>query len=121
MNDNQPSAFTSLYQTAIRYLQLELDYARLTAAEKLSVLLSTIALYSLIVILGVVTLLFISIGVGHLLASTIAPHMAYLIVSAFYLLLLVLLVIFRKELIFNPAARFISKLFVKAPDQRHEK
>lgn len=121
MNENQPGNFSRLYSLAVRYLTLQLDYARLSATEKFTVLLSTIALYSLIVILGMITLLFVSIGIGHLLASTIAPHLAYLIVAAFYLLLLLAIIIFRKELIFNPAARFISKLFLRQPQQSDER
>lgn len=116
MNDQQPGNFRQLYALAVKYFTFQLDYARLSAAEKLTILLSTIALYSLVVILGMITLLFISVGVGHLLAVTIAPHLAYLFVSAFYLLLLIVLIVFRKELIVNPAARFISKLFLKQPD-----
>lgn len=120
MNDNQQGNFRRLYTLALRYFNFQLDYARLSAAEKLTVLLSTIALYSLVVILGMITLLFVSIGIGHWLALTIAPYTAYLFVSAFYLVLLILLIVFRKELIFDPAARFISKLFLKHPEERDE-
>ncbi len=103
-----------------RYITLQLDYARLTAIEKATVLLSTVAFFALALVIGLITLVFISIGIGHWLAATIAPHLAYLFVSAFYLVLLVLLIIFRKQLIFNPAARFISRLFLN-PDDDNER
>lgn len=99
-----------------RYITLQLDYARLTAIEKATVLLSTVAFFAIAIVIGLITLVFISIGIGHWLAATIAPHLAYLFVSAFYLVLLVLLIIFRKQLIFNPAARFISRLFLSNDD-----
>lgn len=121
MNENQTSNFKRLYSIALKFATLHLDYARLSAAEKLTVLLSTIALYALIVILGMITLVFVSIGVGQWLAATIAPYTAYLFVSCFYLLLLIVLIVFRKQIIFNPAARFISKLFLKTPEERHER
>lgn len=121
MNDQSSSNFKRLSSILMRYLTLQVEYARLTATEKLTVLLSTIAFFALLVILGLITLLFVSIGIGHWLASTIAPESAYLFVSAFYLMLLILLVVFRRQLIFNPAARFISRLFLKNPEEDNEK
>lgn len=120
MNENQTGNFKRLTSIVFRYLTLQLDYAKLTATEKLTVLLSTIAFFALILILGLITLVFISIGIGHLLASTVAPYTAYLYVSAFYLVLLVLLIVFRNQIIFNPVSRFLSRLFLKNPEDDHE-
>ena len=121
MNENSMANIKRLGAILLRYVTLQLDYARLSAAEKLTVLLSTLAFFALIIIIGLITLAFISIGIGHWLAATIAPYTAYLFVSAFYLLLLVLLIVFRNQIIFNPAARFISRLFLKAPDEENGK
>lgn len=121
MEQNRTGNFKRLFDIGLRYITIQLDYAKLTAAEKLTVLLSTIAFFAMAVIIGLITLVFISIGIGHWLSVTIAPYTAYLFVSLFYLLLLVLLIIFRQQLIFNPVARFISKLFLKNPDESHER
>ncbi len=123
MNDNQQSTSAqNLYGSIKRLVALHLDYARLTAAEKMTVLLSTVAFYSLIVAFGTLVLAFLSIGVGHLLASTVAREAAYLYVAAFYLVLFILLFLFRKKLIVEPIAKFISKLFVKPPEnERHDR
>ena len=111
MNENSMANIKRLGAILLRYVTLQLDYARL----------STIAFFALIIIIGLITLVFISIGIGHWLAATIAPYTAYLFVSAFYLLLLILLIVFRNQIIFNPAARFISRLFLKAPDEENGK
>lgn len=116
MNDNISSNMRRVGEILRRYISLQLDYARLTAIEKATVLLSTVAFFAIAIVIGLITLVFISIGIGHWLAATIAPHLAYLFVSAFYIVLLVLLIIFRKQLIFNPAARFISRLFLNRDD-----
>lgn len=100
-----------------RLITLHIDYARLTAAEKLTVLLSTIAFYAMVVVFGAIMLIFLSIGVGHLLAATVAPEVAYLYVAAFYLLIFILLFIFRKKIFVDPVSKFISKLFVKPPTE----
>lgn len=100
-----------------KLLALNLDYARLTAAEKLTILLSTIAFYSMVCILGTLVLIFVSIGVGHLLATTVARVAAYLYVAGFYMVLFILLFVFSKKIFIDPTARFISKLFVKPPEE----
>ena len=100
-----------------KLLALNLDYARLTAAEKLTILLSTIAFYSMVCILGTLVLIFVSIGVGHLLATTVARVAAYLYVAGVYMVLFILLFVFRKKIFIDPTARFISKLFVKPPEE----
>lgn len=101
-----------------RLVTLNLDYARLTAAEKITILLSTIAFFALVAIFGTLVLIFVSIGIGHLLATTTdARAMAYLYVAAFYLVVFILLFVFRKQLFVNPTAKFISKLFCKPPEE----
>jgi hypothetical protein len=63
---------------------------------------------------------FISVGVGHLLATTIAPQLAYLIVALFYVVLLLVVCLMRRALFVDPIARFISKLLLDTPDNSHE-
>lgn len=72
--------------------------------------------------LGIVCLVFVSIGIGHLLATSIAPHLAYLIVAAFYLILFVTVIAMRRKLFVDPIARFMSRLLVEEPeDERAQK
>ena len=120
MNDNPSGNFKRLANIVMRYLTLQLDYARLTATEKLIVLLSTIAFFGIVVIMGFIALVFISIGIGHWLSMTIAPYSAYLFVSAFYIVLIALIIFFRKQLIFNPVSRFLTRLFLKNPEEDEE-
>lgn len=116
MSDRQqPTNLQDLIGSVKRLITLNMDYARLTAAEKLTILLSTMAFYSVVGIMGTLVLVFVSIGVGHLLATTVARVAAYLYVAGFYLVVFVLLFVFRKQIFIDPIARFISKLFVKPP------
>lgn len=116
MADNQENGRVGrMFDVLRRYLTLRLDYARLTTAEKLTVLLSTAAFYACAVCVGTIVAIFLSVGVGHLLATTVAPVAAYLYVAAFYLLIFILLVVFRKKIFVDPICRFITKLFVKPP------
>ena len=69
------------------------------------------------IIVGMVALIFISIGVGHMLASTISHPMWATLYCRLCVILFVLLVVFRQKLIFDPIARFISRLIVEPPKE----
>lgn len=99
----------------MRYLRLTIEDLRLTAAEKLTILFSTVTYFVLLLIVGTVALVFVSIGIGHWLAATVAPLMAYLYIAAFYAVVIVLLIIFKRQLIIDPICRFVTRLFVEPP------
>lgn len=116
MTDNNSSgSFQDFLATLRRYIMLQLDYARLSGAEKLTVLISTLLFGAMVIIFGSIMLVFVSIGIGHLMAMTVAPYVAYLYVAAFYFVIFLCIIIFRRRLFTDPVARMISRLFVKPP------
>ena len=90
---------------------------RLKTTEKITILLAAIAFYAVAMAMGLVCLVFVSIGIGHLLATTLAPHLAYLFIAAFYLILFVLTIVFRRQIFIDPIARFVSRLLVEVPEE----
>ena len=112
---DQPSGISLLLRTISEYLKLLVEDARLTAAEKLTKLLSVCVLFVLLTMLITVAMLFLTIAVSLALSAAISPLWAFIIVTAFYLLLIVLVVTCRRSLIENPIARFITALIVKEP------
>ncbi len=96
-------------------VRLTVEDLRLTAAEKLTVLFSTVTYFALLLIVGTVALVFVSIGIGHWLAATVAPLMAYLYIALFYILVLVVLVVFKRQLLIDPICRFVTRLIVEPP------
>lgn len=101
---------------ARRLAMLYIDKAKLVTTEKLSLTLSSIAFSGVAIAVGIVFLVFVSIGIGHLLASSIAPHLAYLIVAGFYLVLFIAIFCLRKRLFINPVTRFMSRMILNEPD-----
>ena len=91
-----------------------IDSIRLSAAERLTLLLSAIAIAALVTIFGTAVILFVSIGAARLLEA-IAPHSAYFIVAGFYALLLVVVLLLRRPLIADPVARLVTRLLVAPP------
>lgn len=106
-----------LIDTVSRYVKLLLEDTRLNVAEKLTRLLSAVALCALLVIISTVMLVFISLGVSMLLAQTLGALWAFLIVAAFYAVLLAVIYFGRRTLFEDPIARFISRLIVLPPEK----
>ena len=93
-----------------------LDGLRLSAAERLTLLLSAIAVAAIAAVLVTAVLLFASIGAAQLLSS-ITPDGAYFIVAGFYALLLLLLFLLRRPLIVDPVSRLVTRLLVPPPQE----
>ena len=96
---------------------LYIESLRLKSTEKITIILAAVAFYAVAMALGLVCLVFISIGIGNLLATTVAPHLAYLIIAVFYLILLILTIVWRRQIFIDPIARFISRVLVDMPEE----
>lgn len=96
-----------------KYLELQKEYTKLEVTEKLSKLLSTLLLVLLVVILGVVVLFHLSFTLVYILAPLVGGlMMSFALITCFHILLIVLLVLFRKKLIIDPTVKLIAKLFL---------
>ncbi len=98
-----------------RYVKLLIEDTRLGLAEKLTRLLSAVAVCAVLVILAVVALVFISIGISYLLVPYFSPVWAFLAVAGFYIVLIGVFVALKRQLVVDPIARFISSLLVEPP------
>lgn len=104
-----------------RISSLFIERLRLKSAEKTTIILAAVAFYAVAMALGLICLVFISLGIGHLLATTAAPHIAYLIIAAFYMVLLIMVFALRKRIFIDPIARFISRVLVEMPEEERAK
>lgn len=104
------NSLSQLLKLGQRILTLKYENAKLAAAEKVSLLLENLMLMIVGVLFGTCILLFLALASAHFLSEIMEPGWAYLIVAGVYILLLVFLVIFKRQLIGNTIARFVSKL-----------
>lgn len=109
---NKESAIGTLVKEVKTYIELNVENVKLTAAEKTVRLLSALALVSLIALFAMLALLFLSVAVADFIAESLGSGWAFSIVTGFYLLLMVIVVVFRRNLIINPVSRFITRLFL---------
>lgn len=120
MAESDNNTLTSLTSLLRRLAGLYIHSARLSAAEKLTLLFSAVALYSVAMILGMVALVFITMGIASVLAAYIAPFWSYFIVGGVFVVMIAALYLFRTQLLINPIARFISRLIVESPIKKDE-
>lgn len=105
--------YEELWAELKKYLTLQIDYAKLTAVEKLVVLLSAIAMVAVMLILGACVLFYLSFAVVFMLSDAIGSTWgAYLIVSGIFLVLMLVVYALRQKLILDPVSRFLTRLFL---------
>lgn len=105
-----PHNLQTLATLAKRLLSLYIESAKLTAAEKLTVIMSAGVLLIVTLVLGVFALAFLSGACIELLALVLPAWASYAILGALFLLLGILTLTLKKQLVIDPIARFVSKL-----------
>ena len=100
------------------YIEVRFDLLRLHTAESLSRIVSSAASLAIFTCLLCIILLFLSFAAGYFLASILnSNELGFLCVAGFYTLILVILVIFKKQIIQRPIIKAIVKLlFPKSDD-----
>lgn len=109
---SQRSPYSILWQRVRRLLSLEVDNAKLLMADKLTVLLSQIAFWAVVFIIGTAIALFFTIGVASLLLNHMPAHWVYICIAAFYIIVLAIVAALRHRLFVDPIARFVSRLIL---------
>lgn len=109
--------YKELWQEIKKFFTLELNYTKLTAVEKLSVILSAVAFIGVLMILGACLLFYASTALVFLISDLIGSTWgAYLIVAGVLILLMFIVAAFKKKLIINPVTKFLTKLFLNPKD-----
>lgn len=112
-DDNSIENIQQLFFDFKKYLELQKKYTQLEVAEKLTILLSTLILVLLVVILGMVALFYLSFTLAYILDPIVGGLMvSFAMISCLHILLIALIVAFRKKIIINPMTKFIAGLFI---------
>lgn len=119
MPENQNNIYKSLWQQLRNLFNMEVDSAKLFITEKLTLLVTSIAFYAALFVMGTCVLVFLSIGVADILMHDLPYYWAYIIIAGFYLLIILILIAFRRQLITDPIARFLSRVILDPP-QTHD-
>lgn len=112
--DNETaSASKRLFNRIKSFVSLTVADIKLSVTEKITLILSGIALAMVIFAFVSVAALFFSGAIVHLLADYIPIGWAYAIMCLVNLLLALVVILLRKPLIINPVARLLSRVLLK--------
>ncbi|MDE5685233.1 MAG: phage holin family protein [Paramuribaculum sp.] len=109
----QTSQFKQIYEEGKEFARLKLEYGKLTVTEKLTMLISSLAIGLISVFLAVIAIFFLSMSAVDWIAESVGRTWSCLIMCGCYLVLICLLILLRKPLVVNPMARLISRIILK--------
>lgn len=116
MKENFVDEFRKLITQSKDWLTLETEYLKLTVAEKLTLLLGSLIIGFVCLLLGMVILILLAFALVELFRLMMVPALAYLSTAGVICILLLVLFILRKQVLLNPIARLITKVFF---DKKH--
>lgn len=109
----QTNQFKQMFSEGKEYLKLRIEYGKLTLTEKLTLLISSLAIGLICVFLAVIAVFFLSMSAVDWIAEAVGRSWACLIMCGFYVLLIGIIIVARKPLIVNPMSRLISRIILK--------
>lgn len=118
MGENIETKKTNLMDSVKKLAGLYIENAKLTTTEKLTLLFSGIALCVGVMFLALIALVFIAIGIASLLENYIAPFWSYFIIAGLFLIAIAVLIFCKAQIVENPIARFISRIFLNPPTKQ---
>lgn len=117
---NYTDNLQSLWKETKNYLELQKEYLMMDTAEKLTVLLSAVAIVAVLLILGVIMLFFFVIAFALWLANFVGGVWSFAIMGCSILLLMVVIFIYRKRWIIQPLSRLVVGLFIHEDEEKDE-
>ena len=100
-----------------KYLELQKEFVKLDATEKMTVILSAIFIVTVLLLLGSIVLLFLTFALAYYLGDVLGSFsLGFGLISAFILLLTVIFYLNRNRMVIQPMARFMTKLILTKED-----
>jgi hypothetical protein len=105
---------SQLVEDIKRYIGLQKDYVKLDVVEKLIILCSAFILGIILLVLTAMILFYFSFAVIYIMEKYWGISLAggYSIITIFFIILFVLVFLFRKKWIEKPLTRFLSKILL---------
>lgn len=116
--DNSNNGFQQFFADIKEYITLQTDYLQVGLVEKLTKLLSKLilALIGFVFVIG--TLFFLLFAVAYALAPILGFVLSFAIIGVFFVFLLLVVVLLRKQLIVNPLLRIMIDVFYEDPTEK---
>ncbi len=113
MKENLNTQIKDILTQGKTWVKLEIEYAKLTLAEKLTMLISALIIGAVCLLLGIVVLLMLAFALVEVFKTFMHPGLAYLSVGGIVCVFIILFYLLRKPILLNPIARLITRLFIE--------
>ncbi len=117
MKENLTETIKGIIANGRRWLNLEIEYLKLTATEKITVLMSTLIFGAVCLLIGMVILILLSFALVDVFEQFLSPALSFLCVAGALVILIIAVYFLRKPLLENPIARLLSKLILDIKPQ----
>lgn len=107
-SDKNVESLAHLIEVLKDYIGLQKEYLKFDVIDKLVRLITALTLSIILFILVIAILFYLSFAAVYWMAPTVGTATAFAVVSAFFFMLLCLVVIFRKAWIERPLIRFMT-------------
>jgi len=111
-NDRNIETIGQLVELVKHYIGLQKEYVKLDIIDKSVRLLTALILCVVIFIILLGMLTYASFAVFFALAPTLGYPLSFTVIAAFYFLVFLLLLVFKRRLIERPLVRFLSKVLM---------
>lgn len=111
-SDKNVETIAQLVEVLKHYLGLQKEYVKLDVIDKVVRLLTVAALAVVFFLLIIAVMLFLSLAFAHWLSTFISTPLAFLIVAAMHLLLLILVFVYRKPWIEKPLVKVLAGILM---------
>lgn len=111
-SDKNVESIAQLIEALKSYIGLQKEYLKFDVTDKVVRMAKTMTLGIFVFILVVAVLFYLSFAAVYWMAPSVGIACAFAIVAAFFLVLLLLVVTFRKPWIERPFVRFMVKILM---------
>ena len=112
-NDNNIETIAQLVEALKHYIGLQSEYLKLDVIEKIVRLLTVITIFTVFSVTVLISLVYFSFAAAYALQTLMGSLiLAFLVVGAFYLVLLIFFILLRHRLIERPLVRFLGSLLM---------
>ncbi len=105
-----------IFQAMKRMLRLYAIRVRLNVAERASALLVGLGIAVTLFILSIFVFTFVTLSLSALMTSLFHPALGYLIVAVIVVLIMWLVILFRRQLFVDPITRFVTSILIENPN-----
>lgn len=110
MQHNDQLSPARLYRLLRALVVLKIEKVQLSLSERLTLLCGTLAIAFIGLLFGVAVIVFLSLALVEFLSTYMAIYWCFMIVAGGIVALFAAVYALRDRLIFNPLARFLSRL-----------